>query len=69
MTGKSCVHPDQVAVANDAFAVTDQERERARRIVTAWNNATDRGLGAVSVDGQLVDRPVARAAQRLLDAP
>lgn len=68
MAGKSCIHPDQVPVANEVFAPDEQELERARRIVSAFDDATERGHGAVSVDGHLVDRPVARAAQRLLDA-
>lgn len=67
MTGKTCIHPDQIAIANDVFAVTEQQREHARRILAAWDNAAAKGLGAVSLDGQLVDRPVARAARRLLD--
>jgi citrate lyase beta subunit len=60
--GKSCIHPRQVAVANAAFAATDAEFAFARRVLDAWVDAEARGLGAIVVDGRMIDKPfVARA--------
>lgn len=59
---KLCIHPKQVAVVNAAFAPSQDEVEWARRVVSAIG----RGGGAVSVDGKMVDRPVAALAARIL---
>lgn len=61
--GKSCIHPKQVALANAAFAPSDAELARARRIVEAARDAQD---GAFVVDGQMIDRPFLKRAQALL---
>ena len=62
-TGKIAIHPAQVATIRDAFRPSVQEVERARRIVAALDAA---GGGAASVDGRMIDAPVAIAARRTL---
>jgi citrate lyase subunit beta/citryl-CoA lyase len=60
--GRSCIHPSQVPIANAAFAPTVAEIEKARRIITAANDAETHGVGAFLVDGQMIDAPfLARA--------
>ncbi len=61
-SGKSMIHPSQVAPVHAGFAPAPEALERARRVVAAAgvNDA------AVLVDGRMVDRPVVLAAQRLL---
>jgi citrate lyase beta subunit len=66
--GKSCIHPRQVALANAAFAPTEAELERARRIVAAAADAEAAGRGAFTVDGRMIDPPYLRRAQALLAA-
>ena len=66
--GKSCVHPRQVALANAAFAPSEQELEAARRIVAAARQATAQGNGVCVVDGRMIDLPYLKQAQALLAA-
>ena len=66
--GRLCVHPDQLAPVNRAYLPSDEELERARRIVAAFREAEARGEAAVQVDGLMVDYPIMHRAQALLDA-
>lgn len=64
--GKSCIHPSQIAIANEAFRPRPAEIERARRIVAAAETAEAGGVGAYLVDGQMVDAPFVASARALL---
>lgn len=66
--GKSCIHPRQVALANAAFAASDEELAVARRIVAAARSAAQQGRGAFVVDGRMVDLPFLKRAQALVAA-
>jgi citrate lyase subunit beta / citryl-CoA lyase len=66
--GRLCVHPDQIGPVNAAYQPSDEELERARRIVAAFRAAEARGEAAVQVDGLMVDYPIVHRAQALLDA-
>lgn len=60
--GKLCIHPDQVAAVNRAFAPTADELDWARRVVEAAA-----AQGAVfMLDGRMVDAPVERLARQML---
>jgi citrate lyase subunit beta/citryl-CoA lyase len=61
-TGRVAIHPDQVAVINEAFSPAAAELAMARRVVEAFAA----GAGAVSIDGKMYDIPHLKAAQRLL---
>ena len=65
--GSGCIHPDQVAVLNKAFAPDEKEVETAIRIVTAYDEALARGEGAISVDGKMIDVPVADKARNIVN--
>lgn len=60
--GKSVIHPNQVPIIHDVFTPTEKEIERAQKIVAAAKEAAERGLGAVQVDGRMVDAPVVKRA-------
>lgn len=64
--GKLCIHPAQVPIANAVFGATEAEVEHARRLIAAWEDASARGVGAVAVDGEMVDEPVLRMARDTL---
>ncbi len=64
--GRLCIHPDQVAVANEVFTPTQAEAERAQRIVAAFAAAEASGSASIQVDGMFVDYPVVKRAQRVL---
>ena len=54
--GKSLIHPLQLAVSNKSFSPSENEIERSREIVAAWNRAVSLGKGVVVVDGRLVEQ-------------
>lgn len=63
--GRACIHPAQVAIANEVFSPTAQEVSEAQTIVTAFETA---GAGAFADQaGRMVDLPVVRQALRILD--
>ena len=65
-SGKSCIHPSQIALANEVFCPTQSEIDHAQSIVAALGEAAGRGLGAYAVDGRMIDPPFIRRAQAIL---
>lgn len=65
--GKFAIHPSQIEPIVRAFTPSDEETERARRIVGAYDDAVAAGRGAVAVDGQMIDPPVAERARAILN--
>ncbi len=63
-TGKLAIHPRQCATIKNTYRPTDAQVARARKIAAAYDAA--KGNVAV-VDGQMIDVPIYRAAQRVLD--
>lgn len=66
--GKSCIHPRQVALANEIFRPSAAELAQAQRVVDAARAAALQGQGACVVDGKMVDLPILKHAQAVLDA-
>ncbi len=64
--GKFAIHPAQIPVIHAAFTPSAEETERAARIVAAYDAAVAEGVGAIAVDGEMVDPPVAERARALL---
>jgi citrate lyase subunit beta/citryl-CoA lyase len=64
--GKSVIHPAQIPIIHEVYAPTEREIESALKIVAAARDAADRGIGAVTVDGRMVDAPVVRRAEYTL---
>lgn len=62
--GMMAIHPAQVAVINAAFTPTAEEVDKARRIVELF--AANPGAGALGLDGQMLDRPHLKQAERTL---
>jgi citrate lyase subunit beta/citryl-CoA lyase len=65
-SAKLCVHPRQLEVVASGFSPSPDQLARARRIVDAYCEATSRGIGAVRLDGELVDLASVRWARRVL---
>lgn len=59
--GKSLIHPSQIDPCNRAFAPSEAEIDRARRLVEAY------GGGAERFEGQMIERMHIAAARRLLE--
>jgi malyl-CoA/(S)-citramalyl-CoA lyase len=64
--GKWAIHPSQIDPANGVFSPAAAEVGQARRIVEAMAQAAKEGLGAVQLDGRLVDVASIRMAQNIL---
>ena len=61
---KMAIHPAQLAVINDAFSVSPEEREWAKRVVAAF--AANPDAGTLALDGRMIDKPHLTLARRLL---
>jgi len=64
--GASCIHPSVVPILNQEMAPSGEEVDQVSRIVEAYAAAEKDGLGAITVDGMMVDVPVAVRAEALL---
>ena len=60
--GKWAIHPDQVDIINQTFSPSTEDIERARKVLDARHQATIKGLGAVAVEGRMVDQATVRLA-------
>ena len=64
--GMGCIHPRQIRVIHQAFAPGAGELEKALRIVAAFEEAQEKGLGVVSLGTKMIDRPVVLRARKLV---
>ena len=64
-TGKMAIHPDQVAVINQAFTPSEEEVAFARRVVQLF--ADNPGAGTIGLDGKMLDMPHLKQAKRVLE--
>lgn len=53
--GKTLIHPSQVEACNRAFAPDPVEVTRARAILAAFELPENKGKGAISLDGRMVE--------------
>ena len=63
-TGKMAIHPAQVPIINEIFTPSLEELARAQAIVDAFEAAGNPGV--LGVDGEMLDRPHLRKAEKLL---
>ena len=63
-SAKMAIHPAQVPVINEAFTPSDAALAHARTVVDAFARNPDAGV--VGIQGQMIDRPHLRQAERLL---
>lgn len=64
--GMGCIHPRQILVIHQNFAPLDTEIEKAKKIVLAFNDAKEKGLGVVSLGSKMIDAPVVLRAQNTI---
>ena len=65
--GKFAIHPAQIETINQTFSPSDAEIEHAKRVVEAFEEAERIGRGSTSLDGKVVDVPVVKRAQAVLE--
>jgi citrate lyase subunit beta/citryl-CoA lyase len=64
--GMGCIHPGQIRVIHEAFAPSQGEIDKALKIVTAFEEAQEKGLGVVSLGSKMIDSPVVERAKKLV---
>jgi malyl-CoA/(S)-citramalyl-CoA lyase len=67
MVGKWAIHPGQIALANEVFTPSEAEVAEAREILAAMAEAGDRGQGAATYKGRLIDIASARQAKVIVE--
>jgi citrate lyase subunit beta/citryl-CoA lyase len=65
--GMGCIHPAQIPVVHEAFAPSSAEIEKAMKIVAAFEEAQQKGLAVVSLGSKMIDPPVVKRAQQLVE--
>ncbi len=64
--GMGCIHPAQIPVIHCAFAPSSVEIEKAQKIVSAYEEAQQRGVAVVSLGSKMIDLPVVQRALKLV---
>ncbi len=66
MTGKAIISPRHVEEVNKLFSPSQEDLDYALRVVEGVKSANEKGLGAFSLDGKMVDAPIIKRALNLL---
>jgi citrate lyase beta subunit len=66
-SGKQIIHPSQVTPVQEAFTPSADAIEYARRLVDAFSASQKEGRGAFALDGRMIDMPLLKNAQKVLD--
>lgn len=64
--GKFLIHPSQIEPVNSIFRPPPEEVDQARRVVAAFEAAEAQGFASTSLDGKMIDIPIANRARKLL---
>jgi len=64
--GMGCIHPRQIEVIHQNFAPEDKEIDKAKKIVLAFQEAKEKGLGVVSLGSKMIDAPVVKRANNTI---
>ena len=65
-TGKLAIHPLQLNTINIAFSPSESEIGYAKKIVESFNKAAKSGVGAISLNGKMIDYASLRQAKEVL---
>ena len=64
--GKSVINPRQIGPVVEIFTPTAKEIDHAERVIEALKEAEEKGLGVISLDGKMIDKPVVDRAERVI---
>ena len=67
MVGKWAIHPSQVDIAHEVFAPSPEAVANARKQKAAYDEALAKGLGAINVEGVMIDAASIRIVQNIID--
>ena len=65
--GMGCIHPRQIPVIMQNFAPEQAEIEKAQKIIRAFEDAKEKGLGVVSLGTKMIDAPVVKRAETTIN--
>lgn len=65
-TGKTLIHPSQIGAANQYFGVSDEEKEKAKALIAAWEKARALGQSIITFQGSLVEQMHIDAAKTIV---
>ena len=65
--GKAVIHPNQIAMANAVFSPSPEEVAYAKLVVDSFAKAESEGVGAIRVEGKLIDYAMVKNSQKVLD--
>jgi len=65
-SGKFVIHPSQIDIVNRIFRPTEEEVAYAKQVVTAFEEARTKGFASASLDGKMIDIPIAQRALKIL---
>jgi citrate lyase subunit beta/citryl-CoA lyase len=65
-SGKFVIHPSQIDVVNRIFRPTKEEVAYAKQVVTVFEEARAKGFASASLDGKMIDIPIAQRALKIL---
>ncbi|MGE5641608.1 MAG: HpcH/HpaI aldolase/citrate lyase family protein, partial [Byssovorax cruenta] len=66
-SGKQIIHPNQVAVVQEAFTPSEEAIRYAVRVIETFEESQHQGIGAYALDGKMIDMPLLKNAQKVLD--
>jgi citrate lyase subunit beta / citryl-CoA lyase len=66
-TGKMCLLPRQVTLANEVFSPTVEEVDRSRRLIEAYDATMVEGRGVMEFEGKMIDPPLLKRARAILE--
>ncbi len=64
--GKWAIHPSQIEVANETFSPSAEQVAYARKLDAAYAEALASGLGAIAIDGKMIDVAVIRSLRNVI---
>jgi len=62
-----CIHPRQIPIIHENYAPNEKEIDKAQKIIKAYNEAKEKGLGVVSLGSKMIDAPIVKRAQQTLE--
>ena len=66
-SGKQIIHPNQVAPVQAAYTPSKEAISQALQVMQAFEDHQRAGRGAFAMDGKMIDAPIIKAAQRVID--
>ncbi|MDZ7725729.1 MAG: aldolase/citrate lyase family protein [candidate division KSB1 bacterium] len=65
--GMGCIHPRQIKTVHEVFRPSRDEIDRAQAALRAYDQGVAQGTGVTAVDSKMVDAPIVKSAQKIVD--